>query len=127
MTNVNSNLTTISNNLNTANTNINNVKSTVGTVNTNISSILNKINVGTSVIRSIQRGEIDWAETGTIKTITIKAVNVNKSFILILAHENSTALPHHAYFTSSTQLTFKRGYGGTSSRYTFGWRVIEFV
>ena len=137
MANVNTGLITINNNLNTANTNINNVKSTVDTVNTNVSGILNKINAGTSVIKSIQRGTVDIPYKSTNVTANINNVNVNKTIVLFDSVCNYNYLSdlygdYRAFryeLSSTTVRFFRRNYydqNGNAST-TVSYTIIEFI
>lgn len=109
------------------------INSVLVTVNKNVSSILNKLNSGgTSVIKSIQRGEAHWQNSDLTYPITIKAVEPTKSIVIfnLAVLEQSAGnyySPYHVEFVNNTTIRFKRYYGNKDDDTYIGWQVIEFV
>jgi hypothetical protein len=105
--------------------------------------------LGTQVIKSIQRGQTSLASTGTSTTVSINAVDLDKSFVSASCTNGmggarysstsadpwvSNATTAGAHLSSTTQLTVAGGLGyGMNSTYrvststTLRWEVIEYV
>ena len=105
--------------------------------------------LGTQVIKSIQRGQTSLASTGTSTTVSINAVDLDKSFVSASCTNGmggsrydinsssswvSNGTTAGAHLSSTTQLSVTGGLGyGMNSTYrvstnmTLRWEVIEYV
>ena len=136
--------------VNTINSTVNTIRNTTNTTNTTantINSTVNSINsvAGRSPIRSIQRGVMAFGSThtstGRNRTITISAVNMSRSVLIIcspsslmsgtyptfaqggpLFAENSVAL------TATTTITQQpsSSTGNSHNHPGFAWQVVEY-
>lgn len=85
-------------------------------------------------IESVQRGIANMG-TGTSISVTISSVDTSRSIILWTRYQNDggdSSLARYQYtqvmakFVSSTQISFSRLYGGTSTEQVIYWEVITF-
>lgn len=106
------------------------ISSVLGTVNSNVANILNKVNSGTSVIRSIQRGETKVAGNSSTVTISISNVNPDKTIVLFnsICTSSYSKVIVYAYTLTANSVTFiVNGQMGSDYHTKVGYTVIEFV
>lgn len=122
-----SSLGTINSNVSSVKNTVSSMSSTLSTVNTNVKNLMNS---GNGVVKSVQRGT-----TNRIGTVTISAININKSILLIngdgitsssyysggVAHSTSGYV--YAYIESSTKLNIS---GYVKDSFYLSWQIIEF-
>ncbi len=89
----------------------------------------------TSVIKSVQRGSTSLAGFTGTAAVSISAVNVSKSYVVISVADNIGSAGSSsgnsevgvAAQLSATQITFVRQYGNlTAGAATIYWQVIEY-
>ena len=88
----------------------------------------------TSVIKSIQRGEVTFNFTelssGATQAVSITSVDMSKSVVGLLSSlglDRNHMMALSVRLTSSTELTFKQTGAASPSNLTLSYEVIEYV
>lgn len=102
-------------------------KATQDAIKQDTTDILSQFPINSGGIKSVQRGITPWDPA--IKTVTISAVDPNKTFINVQAFGStaggspSNTFVCSGHLLSATSLELR---GGTNNTIRFYWEVIEF-